>query len=373
MKQIFYSLLIALSFTSNVLPLTINSTVLENKNTGKHVLLLGEMHTKYAKQTLADKEKTLYDTVEQQQKKEFTQLTNRLLALDPQKGAQTVVITEINPAILGSLLEEEAGLVDTQEQKDETVQVMPRLFLKTMLAPAKTVDEKVALFQSSVIPFNDVPAASFIFGNGLRWIAGDTRTEKDKFLSFTVYKHWKSILESISKKEDMPEALSSLTIAHVKEYVKTWHDLFVSHGIADPYGLKIMATIDTAVKAGNLSSSDHIATVHAYLRNHGKIAASDALNNNFIRFTSLKPDLELRMYVESFEKNPMLKYLIIHFGNEHTKIVRNLLRKDGYHVVKQVGCNFPEPKTTNDVKKQTMQALQFLKKTPNLLSAHCQH
>ena len=371
MKKIIYSLLLTLTFTTNIVPLTVNSTLLANKNTGKRILLLGEMHTSYAKQTLSDTEKIVYNTIEQNQKKDFSKLAHTLLTLNQQKGAQTVVISETNLKDLGRHFEEELGLVETQDHDDETIHVMPRLFLKTLLAPAATVDEKNALFSSSVKPFNDTPAASFVFNNQMRWIVGDTwRKEKDNFLSFTVYKHWKNILESLKNKEEMPTELTELSIANVKEYIGLWHDEFVKKNIHDLYAKQITATIDKTLKTGNLSVSDHIATVHEYLRNHRKILASDALNNNFINFISLKTDLELQGYVKEFEKDPTLKYLIMNFGDIHTQHIKNMLRKGGYTITAHNGYTVcSEPTTEKDIKKQTLKALNALKKHPNLVRA----
>lgn len=368
MHKILYTFVIAFSYTTYVQPLTVNSTVLKNNATGKQVLLLGEIHTLYARQTLTDTQQAAYDAVEQQQKQSFAKLADNLLALNSEKGSQAVVITEIGPNTLGRLLEEETGEVPAEDQRDETIQVMPRAFLKTVLAPAATVDEKLARYQSSVTPFNDVPAASFVLSNGLRWIVGDTmRGEQDKFLCFTVYKHWESILESIANKEDMPEALSSLTIDYVQEYIKTWHDTFVSYAIDDPYAQEIMATIDQAVQAGNLSPSDHIAKVHEYLRTHDDVAVCDVLGNNILKFLSLKTDLELCTYIKAFEQDPKLNQLIINFGSAHTQTAKELLSNAGYQVVEQAGCDVSEPTTAEDVQEQTMQALAFLEKHPDLV------
>lgn len=168
----------------------------------------------------------------------------------------------------------------------------------------------------------------------------------------------------------MPEALSSLTIDHVKDYVKTWHDTYVSHGIDDDsYAQEITAMIDHAIKASELSPSDHIAKVHKSLRTHDDIAASTALHNNLLKFVSFKTDLELCSYIKAFEQDPKLKLLVINFGSAHTQAARKLLDQCGYDVVQQTGCDASELTTAEDVKELTMQALTFLEKHPDMVQA----
>lgn len=369
MYRILYSLLLALTFATSTLPLTVNSTLLENKKTGKRVLLFGEMHTQYIDQMLNEEKQATCNAIEQRQKQDFTTLAHKLLDLNPEKGAQTVVITETSANSLGGLFEQESDLVEKQDNQDETIQVMPRIFMRTILAPATTADEKLALFQESIKPFNDIPAASFVFDNGMRWIAGDTtRTQKDKFLVFTIYDHWQSILDSIKINEDMPPDLAELSITNVKEDISFWHDEFVKHGLDDPYAQEILRSINTGVQAGNLSESDHIAALHAYLHNNDKQAERAALNNNILKLVSLKNDLELKRYLTVFEQDNQLKHIIMNFGDIHMQLIKKRLLDTGYVMVAQSGhtvCS--EIASKDEAKKEIAQSLEVLKKHQNLV------
>ena len=284
-----------------------------------------------------------------------------MLKANETQGAQTVVITETSTNMLSSLVEQVVG-ADQIRDSGETLEVLPRIFLQHIVASGLNSDEKIKIFQKSMIPFYDIQTVSFVLGNKVRWVAGDRRrTEKDGYLVFTVYKHWDKIKEALDTKEELPTDLKELTIERVKEYIGTLHAEFAKRGIVDPYYEKVSAVIASALKDRNISESDHIALLHDQLLKQGQQKERDAFNNNLLSFIAQKFDAELYDYLDAFKKEKSLKYLLIAGGGIHNQQMRTSLLSQGYVIAKKVGVEVDDTSLSSLIMEKKGKLLTLLK------------
>jgi len=333
--RVFIALL--LSFSINILATNVKSFLMVHPQLKKSVALFHDAHAVSIKMFADAQQRKLLSEINENQKNSLTTLTDKLLNADSKAGAQTVVITETGANIFGSLVEQEAGAVQAEES-EEALEIFPRMFLRKLLAAGSTVDEKLEIFKKSIQSFNIVNTASFVLDNKLRWIAGDrNRTEHDRHVSFTTYKHWDKIIEALESKEELPKELADLQIDSVKHYIETLHAEFEKSGMRDPYHQRLIDVIDAAVATKKVKDSDHLAYLHKYLLENGKTHIRDEFNNTMLSFISQKFDGELFTYLNAFEKDQSLNSAFIFAGSHHCDQLKNALSAQGYAVVEKAG------------------------------------
>ena len=330
-----------------MLPITFQSSIMVHPETKKSVILFDEAHT--AQLTWLIWVATLYDqsfVVDQSfktlsnlyidQKSVFTELVHTLLHTDALKGSHALVITETGNNPLCCCVEEEAGAAPVQDNQ-ETLEVLPRLFLQHIFMSGVTIDEKLDLFKQAIEPFNNIPTASFLLQNNVRWVAGDrNRTEKDAYLSHQLREEWQEIVDAINADIALPQDSAELTVEAVKEYAHTLHAEFEQGGIVDTWFQKIVDLIDAALASKKLRMDDHFARLYAYLDSDD---ARDELNTTMLCFLAQKFDLELRMYLNAFDDDQNMGYAFIQAGAAHNDQMRLFLAQKGYALVEQAGVS----------------------------------
>lgn len=319
--------------------LTFKSCLMANHETHKKVILLDEAHSWYLNQIASPAQSTMLSKLHSHQKAIFTALANTLMHLDEARGAQWVVITETSTNTFSCLAEEEAGAIGARDT-GETRDVLPRLFLRHIFAPASTVDTKIALL-GTLQPFNATPAASFVMSNKVRWVVGDRyRTHQDAYLSFDVYKNWKEITAAVDAQEELPESQAAVTVGHVKNYANMLHTNLQDHGITDDsYYQKVSDVINGALATNGVHESDHLAFLHKHLIESGNSNLRYEFNDAVIALISQKFDAELRAYLNEFANDRTLKYAFILAGGYHNQYARELLESQGYSVEQQAGMH----------------------------------
>lgn len=305
----------------------------------KRVILLDDAHAQYLKSQANRSELALMADLYTQQKETLTQLTYSLLYLDPKIGAQTVVITECADSAFGCIAEQEMG-ADVVRENGEMGEVMPRIFLQHIFASGSTVDEKLAIFQKAIQPFNGIQTASFMMKNQVRWIAADRfRKEKDRYLSFEIYLHYQDIKKSLEAHEELPAEFKELTIGNVSDYLKTMDEQCKECNITQNYYTKIVEVITAVLATNKLKESDHFALLHDYLMTSGQSQVRDELNNNVLCFIAHKFDIELQHYINAFTQDSELSCLIVQAGGVHNEYVRTLLSSKGYVMTAKTGSD----------------------------------
>lgn len=345
--------------TTNVLPLTIKSSLMVNPQSKKNVIMLNDVHYCHLKMVVDNQQRKTLSKINNHQKLIFNALGQALVNLDPEKAAQMVVITETGAHAFGRLFEEEAGAIGIREM-GETLEILPRIFLHRLFEPLFSVGEKTELLTTANKPFA-AHGASYVLNNNVRWVVADLlRNDQDRHLAFGIYKNWKNIITSINAQEELPETLAELTIGAVKQYITKLHTLFQEQAIVDPYYQKVVNVITTALATEKIHESDHFALLHKYLAESNP-SERDEFNNNMICLISQKFDVELRMYLRAFEEDPMLNYAFIIAGGEHNQQMRVFLEAQGYSVVEEAGIN--------DSTEDLVAAIQNKAKLTDLLKA----
>lgn len=333
MKQSLYSLLLALIFATNTLPLTVNSTLLEHKESGKRVLLLGDAHDQYIELMLGYCEtlnpnlvqavlSTLH-TAKIQQKKALTAFAQSMLASSNKKASQAVVISEATNRVLRDLCNNE--LDSTLEA--ETFYVLPQLFMNATLGSASKAQERAAIFANSLQSFG-VDNNSLVFDNQFRWVAGDTLRDTNQDLLLHLIKEAEDLA---SFKASLPAHIAGISVGEVQQDIQQYLPLFAQLDIDDSDATAALRLIDEMLKTGNVSDNTPIIDLTLQLQESDP-AKAQALHSYVHRFSGHKFDLELLLYAKVFADDPALKYLIINVGFEHANFVKSKLLQDGYTV-----------------------------------------
>ena len=320
----------------DIVPLTFRSSVVVNHDLKKRVIFIDEVHARYINGMVNPEQRKVLTRIYYHQKSIWTALGNALVGLGPAMGSQCVVITETNPNSCSCLVEEEAGAIGERDT-GETLDVVPRIFLRRLFAPVSTVNARISLF-NNFQPFNTTHAVSFVLDNNVRWIVGDrARTKQDAYLSFYVYRNWQQIVDAIKTQSNLPQEHVGTTIGYVREYINELHGILQEHGIVDHYYQKISDVITNALATRQVQESDHYAFLHKHLIDSDNEALRDELNNTMIFFISQKFDVELRSYLTEFNNDQTLRYAFVVAGGEHNKQLRESLVSQGYMIAEQAG------------------------------------
>jgi len=338
MKYFIIPALFFLNATTNILPLSYQSTLMIHPQSKKHVILYSDMHSDYLEELIDDDELELkkFEKLCKIQKKSLTELAHTFFKLDPKNGSQIVIITETDHDHFNDIVEG-----DLVGNDNNTLAVLPQMFIQRIVSSETNENKKHAIIiKKAVKPFNSTTTVSFLLNNGIRWIAGDThRTDKDYSLIFTIYQKLNEIKETLEKKLELSSELKEFSIGNVKEYIKALHDEFEKRHIIDPYYKKVLDIINTVLKTKALSESDHIALLYGYFSQSGQTELQEELLLNLMGFISQKFDTELFDYLETFEKDASLNCLLVMAGGAHNEQLKVLLSSKGYSIVKTTGID----------------------------------
>lgn len=373
-SHLFLYLVAILGYTTYVLPLTVNATLLANKNSGKRVLLLGDAHDqnidgilRYAaeltptKKTLTQAALSTFYTVKRQQKKTLTKFAQAMLENNNKKSAQTVIISEIDNTQLRALCKNTLG----NAFKSETFFVIPQVFMNHLWGSKSTPEDKLDMYEKSIKHFA-TPDNSLEFNNQLRWVAGDTLRDNNQTCLLKTINET-SIQDLTSLKQSLPDHVAAISIGDIKKNILQWRHFFASCGIDDQYNEKALALLDEELQTGKAFESTPIIDLTIQLRNDDP-AKAKALYSYLGKLGNNQFDFELSAgYVKAFEDDASLKYLIINAGHEHTDFVKNKLIKDGFYLVETRGSNVsltPEFKEASPAKALVIlsKALDHVKK-----------
>ncbi|MBS1986732.1 hypothetical protein JST99_02265 [Candidatus Dependentiae bacterium] len=342
MNRMLYSLLLTLTFATSTLPLTVNSTLFEHKESGKRILLLGDAHDQYIELMLGYCEtlnpklvqavlSTLH-TAKIQQKKALTAFAQSMLASSNKKASQTVVISEATNRALRDLCNNE--LDSTLEA--ETFYVLPQLFMNATLGSASKAQERAAIFANSLQSFG-ADNNSLVFDNQFRWVAGDTLRDTNQCLLLHLIKE--VMAEDLTSfKASLPAHIAGISIGDVQQDIQLYLPLFAQLDVDDSDATAALRLIDETLKTGNVSGNTPIIDLTLQLQESDP-AKAQALHSYLHRFSAHKFDLELLLYAKVFADDSALKYLIINGGFEHANFVKSKLLQDGYTVVETSGMN----------------------------------
>lgn len=345
MKQVLYSLLIALTCTTNIMPLTINSTLLENKDTGKRVLLLGDGHDCHTETILKSYPATLesmhkaaqsalviFDKIKNQQKEALTSFAHALLADNNEKSDQTIVISEIS-------IEKTKSFCADNLTSLQTMNVLPHVFVQDIAQSASTEKEKRTLIEQSMSSFGIKAPSAFQARNGIRLIAGDCFREG-------VFNNPDFLLRSCIEEADLVSfkeklralpiaGIENITIGNLKKSLLTWYTVFAKVDQKEIDTKQLLTFIDDAIKNGQISET--ITLIDAAIALRQNTVLQKTVYDHLLKLWNNKCNLELFCHVILFEKDASLNYLILNAGGAHVRFVKKWLIQNGYHIIEQSG------------------------------------
>lgn len=335
-NRFFSYLLVVLSYATYMWPLTEKSSLLEN-NTGKRVLLLGDIHCSFterfldkaceAEQTkqLACATRSLFDAVKSKQQHDLTCCAKTMLADDNKQGAQTVVVCEMNKDLLATTCNEYSSV--------DAMYVLPYVLANHLMKPASTPQDKLAILKQSMSPFCSLNN-SFQISNKLRVVAADCfRSNPQDILLKTIDATNPEDLPAL--KQELPEDLSKINIGDLKQDLLDWRPMFKQLSMKGTSTKQLLGALDKELHAGSIAESDLLID-QAMKLNKNAPEKARFLSDHLFRFRRNKCNLELLLYVKEFEDDPALKYMIMSAGMGHTDFVQERLENSGYHVVAQV-------------------------------------
>lgn len=336
MNRILYSLLIAVTFTTNIVPLTESSTLLTHKETGKRVLLLGDVHEGNMKEEIdnaSKSEKTkalaqatlaLFRTVKSKQRKELTTFAHTMLASDNKQDGQTIVMSEIDTDILKSVCTKDIF------QTPQTVYVLPQV-LMNHLGTSKAAQEEKFNTEKFMSPLDIGIKSFFQVTHNLHFVAADSFRNNNLDTLLRMMAHDKDLS---SLKKQLPTHLAHITIGNLRKDLLESHAIFAKFDINNVYTEKLLAIIDESLHAGTLSELDLIIDVGIPLQQGNPVKAK-ALMDDLSEFAARKCDFELSYYITSLENNAEIKHFIINAGADHTDFIKTRLVKNGFHVTEE--------------------------------------
>lgn len=337
MNRIFYSLLIALTFTTNIVPLTESATLLAQKKTGKRVLLLGDVHDVNLEQFLqkasrstetqacAQATRDLLHKVKNRQHKELTHFAQIMIADNDKKHTQTLVVSEISPDLIEYFCKKDAAI-------HETLHLLPHVLMSHVAAlkPTQAAQINIEKFMSPLDRGNN---NFFQVTDQLHFIAADCVRSSPQDSLFSSMAH--EDLQSL--KEQLPAHLDNITIRSLKKDLLEYQPQFAQLGINSEAIENLLVFIDELLRSGS-SESELIIDVAIELQKTNPVK-ENFLHEQAFRFSSKKQDLELLRYAKLFEKKPAIKYLIINAGAQHTDFVKTRLIKSGFVNIEESTTN----------------------------------
>ena len=340
MKQRLYSLLIALTFTTNIVPLTVNSTLLEKS--GKRVLLLGDVHDQNIEGTLrrysdelnptqkilAQAALSTLDNVKRKQKKEFTNFAHTMIGEPHKHSSQTILVAENSVTELKSFYWQTS-------QALETMDVLPHVLVNHLAQSAPTPAEKLTALEQSLTSFGINAKTAFQVNNGIHFVAGNYCRDNNLDILLEQIRTEKDLREL---KKTLPDNVAQINVGDLKEVLLTWQNLFTGKEIKEVDTATLLIFIDEGVKTNTISNATPVIDLAIQLQENNP-AQRQNLSSLLFHSASKKCDLELALHVKSFEKDVSLKYLILNAGAAHTDFIKTRVIKDGYAVVESSGSD----------------------------------
>lgn len=361
-NQCLLAIVLGILWTSHTQTIIYHASLLTHASSGKKVLLLDDAHAQWIERFASEADKVRHNDLYAQQKKRLEQFGTRLVSLDTEKGSRGVVLTETPENVFSCMAEQEIGAASVKDNK-ETLEILPRAFLRSLTANAPTVDEKLKALTGpgTFKSFNEVPRSfAYALNNGLQWVVADRRrTDLDTYLSLTVYEQWQQIASALEERrsflwklkhcfgycgagtfaenEVIPGTEIVPTIGYVQRYIEDLHAEFEKHGIVDRYYPILSRALREELAAGNIAATDHFALLYDRLVKDNQAQGKEILAGYMLAFLAQKCDVEFREYADAFESDPQEKYMIVIAGGVHNFDIKSVLESKGYALDKELG------------------------------------
>ncbi len=340
MKQSLYSLLLALIFATNTLPLTVNSTLLEHKKSGKRVLLLGDAHdyciemlfrfavTIPAHQQFTHSTRATFDAIKRQQGKAFASFAARMFVDNNKQYSGSMMISEISTRTCKNFIS------SSNSKSLETMYMLPHLCMEHIAQSGSTEEEKCMLIEQAMkqAQSKNFGKNAFQLPNEMILIASNCW--RDNSLTWLL-QSFRLTEDLVSLKKTVRPDIAAITIDDLKKFLMTWQKLFAKMQHKETITAQFLTFIENAIQAGHISEATTL--IDAAITSRQDKVVQEVFYELALKLLKNICDVELLHSIRSFEKNNRCTYLILNAGMKHTKHIRNCLMKDGYHIVEQRG------------------------------------
>lgn len=365
-SQLFACVLAVLSCTTYVQPLTESSSLLENKSTGKRVLLLADVHDQSIKEEIIksfkNENKTfsaitfaLFDAIKSQQQKELIVFVDTIIADINKQQGQTIIVSEIDNNYFKRLFKKNVSDI-------QTIWILPYVIINHL---SKSAIEEELDIQKFMSPLDVGNKNFFQITDKVHFIAGDyfRSASLDDLLRY-IYYAAKNDEDLSSLKEKLPAHLTQITIATLKE------DLIETSYFFEKFGIKTTNNEQLLVDINTLPESTLIIDAVIQLQQND-LKALMATNEALHQFQCNKCDCELSYYVTAVEVSSPIQQMIINAGAKHIDFIKDRLINNGFQIIEESdtqGCLDFEAKSSQELVTLTEKALTTLQqKSPHEL------